>query len=709
MMPDGGGMLAGPMLPRGALVALAIGLSWLSPAPAAAVDEVPDEPDALVLPDAAILQVVAADLDADGEREVVRLVAGDGDAILAEVWRLGDDGWALVDEPVQVLPASRDGPRVNPVYAGVPLRLLVHRVAGRERVVVASQPRFDEIDTGPSCCLVLHSLVLEGGELRRFAVAQPTDPVDGILAIDLDGDGTDELLTVRSLTPLGDISFPTEARVYRWAEGAFAAPTVTELPIGSGDTPFIIGDSDGRPGDEAAFVSTLGPPGLYRIVVGPADVLSVDEFVALAIDAVGVPVDDGRGIAVTTGDVVSVHRWPPFGPPGPAEASVLLEHAELVGVVEVDGEARLLVHQSEITRMRSLRLPTVDRSRGGPLTYSRAARSGARLPIRPYVGMLDGAGPDGADAALFAGHLLPSESGGRGTSVGLTAALLGAEPIALVGDGQWVAILHSPHGTQAISPTGGRFDPPAPRPDAWVSIVPAAQVFTSEVDGGVLEPEVSGGVPLRGGDIATDDSGIVADISAPPGSRVIAYDGDSVDPQPVATVPATGRLELRVVPPEDVETNSRHRARRMIVTPAGHAYVARWNLRVLTEPPAVRAAATTRFGSSEVVVSGRASPDASVRVAGESVTVSRSGEFSARVPLPPWPTDVEVVATDVIGNSAATMVSGIGIVDYRTLPWIPIAAVLVAVAGGVLYLRVPKRAERDPVDDDAVLEEIDPD
>jgi hypothetical protein len=123
----------------------------------------------------------------------------------------------------------------------------------------------------------------------------------------------------------------------------------------------------------------------------------------------------------------------------------------------------------------------------------------------------------------------------------------------------------------------------------------------------------------------------------------------------------------------------------------------------------VRADATTRFGSSEVVVSGRASPDASVRVAGESVTVSRSGEFSARVPLPPWPTDVEVVATDVIGNSAATMVSGIGIVDYRTLPWIPIAAVLVAVAGGVLYLRVPKRAERDPVDDDAVLEEIDPD
>jgi hypothetical protein len=708
MMPDGGGMLAAPMLPRGALVALAIGLSWLSPAPAAAVDAVPDEPGAIVLPDAAILQVVAADLDGDGEREVVRLVAGDGDALLAEVWRLGADGWALVDEPIQVLPESRDGPRVNPVYAGVPLHLLVHRVAGGERVVVASQPRFDEIDTGPSCCLVLHSLVLDGGELRRFAVAQPTDPVDGILVLDLDGDGTDELLTVRSLTPLGGISFPTEARVYRWADGAFGAPTVTELPIGSGDTPFIIGDSDGRPGDEAAFVSTLGPPGLYRIVLGPADSLSVDEFVALAIDAVGVPMADGRGIAVTTGDVVSVHRWPAFGPPGPAEASVLLEHAELIGVVEVAGDARLLVHQREIMRLRSRTLPTLARAPGGPLTYSAASRIGVNLTIRPYVGVLPGAGPGGRDAALFAGHLLPAEADARLGYLALTASLLGAEPIALVGDGEWVAILHSPYGTRMTSPSGGRFEAPAPRPDNWVSIVPAAHVFTPELDGGVLAPDVTGGVQLRVGDLATDAEGVVAEISAPPGSRVIAADGDSPNVEPVATVPSSGRLELRVVPPEGAETDSRHRARRIVITPAGHSYVARWNLRVLTEPPRVRAAATTRFGSSDVVVAGRASPDASVSVAGQAVTVSRSGEFSARVPLPPWPTDVEVVATDVIGNSSATVVSGIGIVDYRTLPWIPIVAVLVAVAGVGLYLRVPKRSEPIAVDDDAVLEEMEP-
>jgi hypothetical protein len=56
------------------------------------------------------------------------------------------------------------------------------------------------------------------------------------------------------------------------------------------------------------------------------------------------------------------------------------------------------------------------------------------------------------------------------------------------------------------------------------------------------------------------------------------------------------------------------------------------------------------------------------------------------------------------------VVSGIGLFDYRGLPWVPITAVLVALAGGVLLLRVPRSSpfSRQP-GDDAALEELEPD
>jgi hypothetical protein len=69
-----------------------------------------------------------------------------------------------------------------------------------------------------------------------------------------------------------------------------------------------------------------------------------------------------------------------------------------------------------------------------------------------------------------------------------------------------------------------------------------------------------------------------------------------------------------------------------------------------------------------------------------------------------------VVATDPVGNTTRTVVSGIGVVDYRTLPWIPIVIVLLGGAAVVLYLRVPRSsAAPAPVGDDAVLEELEPD
>ncbi|MGH2382754.1 MAG: hypothetical protein ACRDG7_16255, partial [Candidatus Limnocylindria bacterium] len=233
--------------------------------PPAAIAAAPDEPGAIVLPDAAILQTVVADLDADGAREVVRLVRGDGDAVFTEVWGLSAGGWDLRGAPVEVVPPSRVGPRIDRVYQSTPVRLLVRLVDGTERVTVASQPHFEEIDVGPPCCLVLHDIGIEDGLAVRRPVSGPSDFATAVIVIDFDGDGTDELLSTESLPPAGDISYPVDARVHRWSGSAFDDPTETRLPIGSGDTPFLLGDSDGLPGEEAAIISTLGPPGMFRI------------------------------------------------------------------------------------------------------------------------------------------------------------------------------------------------------------------------------------------------------------------------------------------------------------------------------------------------------------------------------------------------------------------------------------------------------------
>src|SRR5918994_1532689 len=93
-----------------------------------------------VLPDAPILQTVVADVDGDGRRDLVRLVRGDGDAALVEVWIERGQTWAMLGQPVVAVRASRGGPRPDPVYLATPVRLLVRHVAGVERVTVASQP-----------------------------------------------------------------------------------------------------------------------------------------------------------------------------------------------------------------------------------------------------------------------------------------------------------------------------------------------------------------------------------------------------------------------------------------------------------------------------------------------------------------------------------------------------------------------------------------
>ena len=97
-------------------------------------------------------------------------------------------------------------------------------------------------------------------------------------------------------------------------------------------------------------------------------------------------------------------------------------------------------------------------------------------------------------------------------------------------------------------------------------------------------------------------------------------------------------------------------------------------------------------------------------VGGRAIAVGADGGFKVEVQLPPWPTEVEVVATDRLGNESRLAVVGVGWFDYRTLPWVAIALVALGGVGLWVAVRAPRARELPAPDtDDATLEEMDSD
>ena len=703
-------MLAAAML----ALLVASGPAVAPPAPMS-VPSVPAEPGAIMLPEAPTYQAVAVDLDGDGAREVTRLIGGPRGSILVEAWaQVGETSrWGRVRPPVEVVPGRPSPGQGDVTFAGTPVRLLVRAVADGERLTLVRQPRFAEPDLADECCLLLHDLVLADDGMRLLPVADPARSVGALSAIDFDGDGIDELLATRSLPPLGDVSFPTEASVYRWNGASFDRPTVTTLPVGSGDTPFVLGDSDGIPGEEAGIIPTVGPVSLHRVRLGEADALLVEDSELFATDAVAVPIEEGRrGLAIfASPDNLTVLAWPAGEAPGEPLGRAVVPDAALLGPVQLRGTPRLLViqplrHTLHVPSLPDLGVP------GFTITRSPAAAAFESAAIEPFSGPLPGGGPDGEPAFIYAGSIIPSDVlPPDGSLAGLSplATLAGAEPVGLVGrERAWMAIRHAPLGRPPIDPSGGRLDPPLLQPGSGVSIAPLELVREGERDDGRLDPPVTAEVIDGRGTLAVGTGGFSAAVEAPPGSRVYLAGADPSVLAGVRIVPEAGRLDVAIVPPGDATPSGRMRLSLAVVTPAGHGYLAAWDVRLLTGPPRLDAAISTPVAAASVV-EGRVAPFARLTIQGRPIEVAADGFFRAELDLPPWPTRVEVVAVDPLGNESLVALSGVGLFDYRGLPWIPISVALVGVVGVLLLLRVPRSKPASRADDDAVLEEMEPD
>lgn len=680
---------------------LAVLLIGAAPPPPT-LEAVPDEPGTVALPEALTYQAVAADLDGDGARELIRLVAGSRLSAVVEAWTQAGGAWELLGS-VDAIPSRPVPGQGDVVYARAPLRLIVRSAAGADRVTLVRQPRFRDVAPDEDCCLLLNDLVVGIGGLTLTPVADPVESVQSIVAVDLDGDATDELVAVRAAEQRG---LPATGLVYRFSASRFAAPVATSL-VEFQSGPFVVHDSDGLPGDELGAVAAGPDPELVRLRLGSGDRLESDESGLVASDATGVPLPDGRGIAVVTAaNGVELRSWPAGGAAGPLLAAFGRPDVALLGVAEVGAAERLLVREGDSTALDVLDLPELAPARFG-IPDNPAAAAFAAGPLAPFTGPLPGGGRGGEPTFVHAGRLIP---GIGGTHASLAAILPGAEPIGLVGRNRaWLAIQHAPLPAALPSPWGGALEPPILQPGSGVTLAPLTDVLRSTDRDGALDAQVFA-EQLPNDDLVVGPGGFVSvAVEAPPGSRVYRA-GEGFGIGEVEVVPDTGSVQLLVVPDPALDaSNHTFQATVAVTTPAGHGYLGSWEVRVLAQPPALDAAATTALGSVDVTVHGQTDPYAMVTVAGQPVAVADDGSFVASVPAPPWPTRIELTASDPVGNRADAALSGVGLFDYRVLPWIPILVALLGAAAIVLVLRVPQPRPLPRPADDAALEEIDPD
>ena len=708
------------MLPRGACLILACLLLLAPAAHARAADAsqpLPDEPGARFLNGSAFGAIVA-DLDGDGSRELVRLVSkADSPGLLAvDGWRVDGDAWhsigevgltraASVDEILSERPARRNPQR--PVGVGEPARFLIWNDGQREHLLVATIAASLE---PVACCLTVWDVSESGGRLTLDLLLSTQGNATSILSLDLDGDAAAELFISQQPDPRGPNEVPI--RVYDWNGrsfderiGSFIAPP--------GWAAFPSGDTDGRPGGEVLIssdpIDSGGDAVLNRIWLDGTSVESESWSVRDRGQVTSFDAGDGPLIAIVPPEIglSLILRWPAGGPVQTEGGAAAL--GRLLGVFGQGAGARLLIAGAG----GGSGLRVVDRGVRSVMAppIQGAAVSFISDGLRPYTGELPG-GLAGHPAFIANGLLLdePATSARLEPLVTRPMAILpGITPIGQAGPaGTWMVLLYQ----QAFDParSGGRLAQVLPFAGP-VSVARTAQVLSPERDAGSLSAGFVGAVADDRGGLATRERSFTAQLSVPADAIILTSVGASPAQPGQAVGPSRDGAvtDTQVDVPAEAESGDTFSLRIGVVTAAGHGYLAQWRVSVLREPPPLAAETPIAPFSMDVTLTGATSPETTVTVDGRPVAVGSDGSFAASVAASLVPIDVHLVATDAVGNVTTRVISVVGFIDYRRLPWIPFVALLTVAVAVILFLKVPRPrlpAARAP-DDDGRLEEID--
>ena len=712
-----------------AIGALTLGGAMLVAVPAtpAAASEEPAAPVQLA---EAALASVTADLDGDGEREIVLLVTDDlGSTVILEVWAFGGDAWALEGRAnlLRHAVAGSELVAVDPTTDGIGLLVLDDGPA--ERVVVAT---VGDAEASSGCCLTLADAVISPGGVSVRTSAAHLGPATNLAVTDTDGDGRDELLATTGNGWTSELEQDVTYRLLRpdgdagWSAHPVALPDATQ-PVFH----LLTMDSDGVPGDDLIVQSEDGGT-VHRFVADGSGGLVRDASAAVGgaspINAWVDTAADGR-VVLQDGRRAFIAEWPRGG-----ELTVIGE----LGVDE-DGWAQVIgagpnariawhpLHDASSPYPDTMRIfdldlelietvtttPTVERLAeivrfDGSVSFEDLGHA------MPWGGRVPGGTLSGADLFIVSGNLVTLDPDGdvRVESIGATAGL---SLLGLAGpDDGWVLVT-SPFG---YMPRDAAYLHPGPLGPLPVSVMPLDAVLAPDPADGLtlalggaveIEPDADGGrrVVAAGPFSAT--------ISAP-GSTVLGlrdgtviFRGEAASNAPAVVEVAPRRSEGE----GDVELT----LGVVVVLPTGQVLIDEWEATILREPPELSAdAAEVPLLGTRAAISGTASTASTVTVDGRPVELDADGSFSASVDAPPWPRRIVVTATDPVGREATTELEVVGVVDYRGWPWPVIVGVVTVIGGGAMYLRAPRwvatRARQEPVrtaDDDARLEELDGD
>jgi hypothetical protein len=722
MMPDR--VTVDRMLPR----AVCLALACLLLAPMAVVRgadppvpiPIPGEPGARFL-DGSAFGGIVADLDGDGARELVRLVPkSDSPGVLAiDAWRVNGDGsWqslgeapltraASVNEIVSERPAQRNPMR--PVGVAEPARFLIWNDGARERLLVATIAASLE---PVACCLTVWEVdePSAGAPIALRLLLSTQGNATSILSLDLDGDPADELFVTQQPDTRGPNDVPV--RAYDWNGSAFRESR-SSLVAPPGWQAFASGDTDGRPGGEVLIssdpIDNGGGAVLNRFWLTHGQ-LEMESWAVRARGAIAsFDAGDGPQIVIVPAEigVTLVVRWPAGG--AIEYESGASDVGRLLGVLGRGPSTRILIDAHDGGSGFRITGPHLEAVPVPSAVVAAAALQ--RNGLDPYVGELPG-GLSGSAAYIANGQLIdqqPPSSVLRPLAMTAIATLPGISPLGALGpDESWMALFH---GRVDTSRNGGALAAPA-RPAAdSISVALTTTVLSPESHSGELRPGFSGAVSLAaGGDqLAIGRSPFTAALSGPPGAFAVSATSGLTGGSGAGTTTTPfrdGAAQLTITPPSG---EHRFSLRISVVTPAGHGYTGTWRVDLLDDKPPLSVDTPLAPFSLDVPVSGSTRPGAQLTIDGGPVAVSADGSFAADVSAGLIPRDVHLVATDPVGNVTTHVLSVVGFVDYRRLPWIPVVVALTVAAAIILFLRAP-RPRPEPArapDDDARLEEID--
>jgi len=728
---------------RALLLALLTGL-LVAPAPAAAVDPIPGtpippEPEPIFLPFAAT-DAIAFDLDGDGIRELVLVTASDTYPGLAAVqaWYVDDVALgASAAGPGNAVPLRRsasgdelllgigrdriDSEGMIAVELDDPARLFRAQRNGRQVLLVAVIGTEGQL-YGP-CCLTIWEVVDTDRTLDLRLVADTQSLAREVVAADLDADGTDELLVNEG----DDAKAALDLSLLEWTGDRFQRTAFT-IPGVSGCCATILdaGETDGAPGAEVLLVGALiggpgrsQPTGFHRVSLreGLPFVESAD--IGQVIAAHALSLETGPAVLTADGSILFLWSWPRDG--AAMRLAARTSGGDPSAVFGTGADTRIVAGVAFQDPGSVLVLPGDLGGGAGPSTafgrdtrpvaFAATVQGEVATSLTPFFGVVPGGLPGDRDVYVFGGRLVrPASDPDVLGEVASLALLPGLEPVGTVGPaGAWVALLTE---FSEFAPLDIR--PPAVRLGSAVSprtvrLVATSSLVEPEANGGHLAPTFLGVAqdPDHPTGLIVGDEAAYAEISGPPGTTVWWATRGRPSGNLTLGTDGVARIRLLEAAGPNAPDGSGATASIWLVTPAGHAYYGAWRIRVYRQPPSLAFTADDVLVDFSPTVSGRTVPGATVTINGRPVEVTENGSFEASVDAGLLPTDVRVVAVDPVGNRSERVVSVVWPVDYRRLPFVPIAVLLTVGAAAVLFLRRPDTGpSRRTPDDGATFEEI---